>query len=159
MKGHFKTAYLQREVPLDIIVTTDADLEVGDVVTLKDAKYNGPDGVIDVKMPVKVADNTKPAVGHYIVAQSDMTLRSGSVGYDANDIYAYYYHDVVKTLGNAALITTNANSTNYDVAYANGTNSANTDYLLYSASTAAKDKGAKRGAFYKVTNVDDVWYD
>ena len=64
-----------------------------------------------------------------------------------------------KTLGNAALITTNANSTNYDVAFANGTNSANTDYLLYSASTVAKDKGAKRGAFYKVTNVDDVWYD
>ena len=156
MKGHFKTAYLQREIPLDIVVTTDNNLEVGDVVTFKDAEL--ADGT-KVKMPVLVTGRTTPAVGDYIIAQSDMTLRSGAIGYDTNDIYGYYYHDEVKTLGNSAFVTANANSTNYDIKYANATNSANTDYLLYSASTAAADKGAKRGAFYKVTNVDDVWYE
>lgn len=73
MKASFKTAYLQREIVVD--VTVAADVEVGDVVTIED-------GALTAK-----AGNTV-AVGDYIVAQSDMTMEYGHVPVENRD-YRY----------------------------------------------------------------------
>ena len=146
MKGHFKTAYLQREIPLDIVLADD--VEVGDVVTLtggtfKDANGDSKDCVFVTKKTYSDASSLVPASGDHIIAQSDMTLKSGAVPTKSTDVYAYYYDKVVK----ANITTTGASSGDYD-AY-NGT----TYYKFVSGKA-----GAKRGAFYKVTNLDDVWY-
>lgn len=78
MKGSFKTAYLQREVVLD--VTLAAAVEVGDVVTVSAA------GALTIK-----AGNTV-AVGDYIVAQSDQTMEYGHVPVENRD---YRYNPAV----------------------------------------------------------------
>lgn len=69
-KAHFKTAYLQREIVLDVKV--NADMEVGDLVTLAEgeisAKEAGP-----------------AAAGDLIVAQSDMTMEYGHVPVEQHD--------------------------------------------------------------------------
>lgn len=56
-KAEFRTAYLQREIP--VFATVQEDLEVGALCT-----YNG----------TTIAGASAAAVGSYIVAQSDMTL-------------------------------------------------------------------------------------
>lgn len=69
-KAHFKTAYLQREVPMDVKVA--ADLEVGDLVTLAEGSLSKKE--------------TGPAeAGDYIVAQSDMTMEYGHVPVEQQD--------------------------------------------------------------------------
>ena len=69
-KAHFKTAYMQREVVMDVKVA--ADMEVGTLVTLASEtiteKEAGP-----------------AAVGDYIVAQSDMTMEYGHVPVEQQD--------------------------------------------------------------------------
>lgn len=146
MKGHFKTAYLQREIPLDAVLAED--MEVGDVVTLAKNSFTDTDGITKecvfvTKKAYTNAASLVPAAGDYIIAQSDMTLKSGAVPVIATDIYAYYYNKAVK----ANLTTTGASSSAYDVAV------SSTYYKFVSGAY-----GAKRAAFYKVTNVDDVWY-
>lgn len=74
MKAEFKTAYLQRELQLD--VTLAAEAEVGDVVSVSEA------GAMTLK-----AGNTV-AVGDYIVAQSDQTMGYGHVPVELRD-YRY----------------------------------------------------------------------
>lgn len=69
-KAHFKTAYLQREVVMDVKVA--ADMEVGTLVTLADE-------TITAKV-----ENTA-AAGDYIVAQSDMTMEYGHVPVENQD--------------------------------------------------------------------------
>lgn len=78
VKAKFKTAYLQREIVMDVQVA--ADMKVGTVVTLSGGKITA------------VADSvTTPAQTHYIVAQSDMTMDRRD--YTKHD---YEYSDVVK---------------------------------------------------------------
>lgn len=74
MKAEFKTAYLQRELQLD--VTLAVAVEVGDVVSVS------ADGAMTLK-----AGNTV-AVGDYIVAQSDQTMGYGHVPVELRD-YRY----------------------------------------------------------------------
>ena len=80
MKAQFKTAYLQREIVMDVKVSTK--LAVGDVVSLT--------GTGNSATIAKVADSTAPANTHYIVAQSDMTM-------DRRDytMHTYEYSDEV----------------------------------------------------------------
>ena len=93
MKAKFKTAYLQREIPLDVTLT--AAVEVGDVVTV-DA-YNA--------LALKAGDTV--AVGDYIVAQSDQTMGYGHVPVENRD---YRYSPAVaasETLKKVALYRVN----------------------------------------------------
>lgn len=73
--AHFKTAYLQRELVLD--VTLAKDLKVGDIVTVADGAMSAVNSLAD-------AD--------YIIAQSDMTMEYGHVPVENRD---YKYSDKV----------------------------------------------------------------
>ena len=74
VKATFKTAYLQRELVMDVKVA--AKMEVGTVVTLS--------GTGATATITAVADSVlTPANTHYIVAQSDMTMnRANSTSVD-----------------------------------------------------------------------------
>ena len=73
--AHFKTAYLQREVVLDVKVTNE--LKVGDMVSINEA--------LDTISKVSAASDAD-----YIVAQSDMTMNRRD--YSKHE---YEYSDVV----------------------------------------------------------------
>lgn len=75
----FKTAYLQREVPLDLDVVGAASLKVGDLVTVTPET-----GTVQGYM-VKAASL---AAATHIIAQSDMTLGYGHVPVEVQD-YKY----------------------------------------------------------------------
>lgn len=72
--AHFKTAYLQREIPIKATVATA--LKVGQVCT-----FSGVDG----SALAPVANGTAIAAGQYIVAQSDMTMGNGHVPVEYRD--------------------------------------------------------------------------
>lgn len=76
--AEFKTAYLQREIP--VMATLTANLKVGQLCS-----YNGT-------ALAAVADATAVAVGQYIIAQSDMTMGNGHVPVEQRN---YAYSDVV----------------------------------------------------------------
>lgn len=77
VKANFKTAYLQREIVMDVKVA--ANMQVGTVVTLSNGTITA------------VANSvTTPETTHYIVAQSDMTMNRRD--YTKNE---YTYSDVV----------------------------------------------------------------
>ena len=78
VKAKFKTAYLQRETVMDVKVA--ANMKVGTVVTLSSETITAVED-----------DVTTPALTHYIVAQSDMTMDRRD--YTKHD---YEYSDVVK---------------------------------------------------------------
>ena len=82
-KAHFKTAYLQREIPMQVIV--NGALEVGALCT-----YNASTNTI--------AGATAAAAGNYIVAQSDMTLGNGHVPVENRD----YRYDATVAASTAA---------------------------------------------------------
>lgn len=63
VKAHFKTAYLQREIVLDVKVA--ADMAVGTLVNLT--------GTGDTAT-ITAASSATVTEGQYIVAQSDMTM-------------------------------------------------------------------------------------
>lgn len=67
-KAHFKTAYLQREIPVQ--ATVSEELVVGALCT-----FNG----------TAIAGASTAAVGNYIVAQSDMTMGEGHVPVERRD--------------------------------------------------------------------------
>lgn len=76
LMAEFKTAYLQREVALDVKVA--ADLKVGQVCTLADDTLSAA---------------TTASVGDVIIAQSDMTVGNGHIPIERRD---HNYSDVVK---------------------------------------------------------------
>ena len=80
--ARFKTAYLQREVP--VMGTLAADVKVGQVVT-----FSGVNGTAIAA----VANDTAITAGQWIVAQSDMTMGEGHVPVENRD---YRYSNVVK---------------------------------------------------------------
>lgn len=82
-KASFKTAYLQREIPMDIAVASDKPLVVGEMVT-----FTAPNN--DVPGYIKSAATVAAAT--HIVAQSDMTMEYGHVPVENRD---YKYSDKV----------------------------------------------------------------
>ena len=82
-KASFKTAYLQREIPMTVAVAGDKPLVVGEMVTLTAASGAIP---ASIKSAVTVAAAT------HIIAQSDMTMEYGHVPVENRD---YKYSDEV----------------------------------------------------------------
>lgn len=92
--AEFKTAYLQREVPLDLVVVVPAGqtLKVGDLVTVTPETDT-------VSSYMQKAQSLATAT--HIVAQSDMTLGYGHVPVEYRD---YRYNPEVKGTATAAPI-------------------------------------------------------
>lgn len=86
--AQFKTAYLQREIPVK--ATLAADLKVGQVCT-----FSGVDG------SALAGKTSAPAVGDYIVAQSDMTMGDSHVPVEQRN---YNYSDKVAASTTAKLV-------------------------------------------------------
>ena len=81
--GSFETAYLQREVPEDVVVKSDSHLVVGQMVKLANHTIT------------TLSAGTVPAArdeATHIVAQSDMTMEYGHVPVENRD---YKYSDEV----------------------------------------------------------------
>ena len=96
-QANFKTAYLQREIPVDAKAASPLELHVGDVVS----GTIGTDGVYTLAArsnAVEATAKSSVAVGDYIVAQSDMTMEYGHVPVENRD---YRYNDKV-SLGTSA---------------------------------------------------------
>lgn len=95
----FKTAYLQREVPLDLVVVVAAGstLKVGDLVTVTAETST-------VSAYMQKASGLSTAT--HIVAQSDMTLGQGHVPVENRD---YKYSPNVA--GTATAVPTNKTGT------------------------------------------------
>ena len=96
-QANFKTAYLQRELPVDAKAASPIELHVGDVVS----GTIGADGVYTLAARSNAAEATAKssvAVGDYIVAQSDMTMEYGHVPVENRD---YRYNDKV-SMGTSA---------------------------------------------------------
>ena len=90
-QANFKTAYLQRELPVDAKAASPLELHVGDVVS----STVGTDGVYTLAARSNAAEATAKSsvvVGDYIVAQSDMTMEYGHVPVENRD---YRYSDKV----------------------------------------------------------------
>lgn len=83
----FKTAYLQREIPVK--ATVAVELRVGQLCT-----YNGT-------ALAGVANGTAVAVGQYIVAQSDVTMGDSHVPVERHD---YKYSDKVAASNTPKLV-------------------------------------------------------
>lgn len=99
-KGKFKTAYDQREIPVDIVVAGAADLKVGQLVTLEPADEDAPEYIY----PATGADAaTVLTNATHIIAQSDMTMEYGHVPVENRD---YKYSDVVKRSNTDGAATT-----------------------------------------------------
>ena len=81
LKAKFKTAYGQREIPMDIAVIGGTELAVGQLVTLTPA--NG-------EVPAYISAASTAANATHIIAQSDMTMEYGHVPVeDRNYTYSY----------------------------------------------------------------------
>ena len=96
-QANFKTAYLQRELPVDAKAASNLELHIGDVVS----GTIGADGVYTLAARSNAAEATAKssvAVGDYIVAQSDMTMEYGHVPVENRD---YRYNDKV-SIGTSA---------------------------------------------------------
>ena len=96
-QANFKTAYLQREIPVDAKAASPLELHVGDVVS----GTIGADGVYTLAArsnAVEATAKSSVAVGDYIVAQSDMTMEYGHVPVENRD---YRYDDKV-SMGTSA---------------------------------------------------------
>ena len=90
-QANFKTAYLQRELPVDAKAASPLELHVGDVVS----GTIGTDGVYTLAARTGTVEETvksSVAVGDYIVAQSDMSMEYGHVPVENRD---YRYNDKV----------------------------------------------------------------
>ena len=109
-KGHFITAYLQREIPMDIAVKTtalteSAALAVGDLVTLTPSKGAG--------IPAYIEAATGITVATHIIAQSDATMNAGHVPVENRD---YRYSD--KVLGTITAAAASGSPTKHVALYA-----------------------------------------
>lgn len=92
-QANFKTAYLQKEISMDVTAASTLNLKVGDVVSITSA------GVVSARSnATESTAKSSVALGDYIVAQSDMTMEYGHVPVENRD---YQYHDDV-VLGTAA---------------------------------------------------------
>ena len=93
-KASFKTAYLQREIPMTVAVLGASPLVVGQMVTLTAAS-----GAV----PAYIASAATVAAATHIIAQSDMTMEYGHVPVENRD---YKYSDeVAATIAAAGPVT------------------------------------------------------
>lgn len=109
-KGHFITAYLQREIPMDIAVKTsalteNAALAVGDLVKLVASSGKG--------IPAYIEAATGITDATHIIAQSDATIDAGHVPVENRD---YRYSD--KVLGTITAAATSSSPTKRVALYA-----------------------------------------
>lgn len=95
-KAEFKTAYLQRVVPLDVAVVGSSALERGQLVT-----YTAP---TSSKVGYIEAASTLAAATH-IIALTDMTISDGHVPTDRRD-YMYSENVAVTAAANSSLTST-----------------------------------------------------
>lgn len=107
-KGHFITAYLQREIPVEVAVVTtalteNAALEVGQLVKLVASTGAG--------IPAYIAAATGLSDATHILAQSDVTMNAGHVPVENRD---YRYSN--KVLGTTTSSTMSASTTTKHVA-------------------------------------------
>lgn len=95
-KAKFKTAYLQREVPIDAVVVGADPLEVGEVVKVT---YGSTGDALVEAVSANSIDEAVDAATH-IIAQSDQTLEYGHIPVEDRD---YKYSDaVVATISGAS---------------------------------------------------------
>ena len=87
-KAKFRTAYLQREVPVDAVVVAGDPMKVGAVAKVT---FYEPNVAVVEAVTANTVDAAKTAMTH-IVAQSDMTLEYGHVPVENRD---YKYSDEV----------------------------------------------------------------
>lgn len=109
-KGHFITAYLQREIPMDIAVKTAAlteaaALAVGQLVQLVASTGSG------VPAYIQAASGLSDAT--HIIAQSDVTMNAGHVPVENRD---YRYSD--KVLGTITTAAASGSPTKHVALYA-----------------------------------------
>lgn len=90
LKAKFKTAYGQREIPMDVAVVGTSDLAVGQLVTLTAA--NG-------SVPAYISAATTVAAATHIIAQSDMTMEYGHIPVEDRN---YTYSDKVAPTASTA---------------------------------------------------------
>lgn len=98
-KGHFVTAYLQREIPMDVAVVGSTALRVGQLVTLTASNGVNPASI------AAAAGDTEAAVlaaATHIVAQSDVSMGNSHVPVENRD---WKYSDTVAVTG--ATVTKN----------------------------------------------------
>lgn len=84
-KAKFKTAYLQREIPVEVAVIGAAALEVGQLVTLTPTNGTNPDYIAAAAGATEAA---ALSAATHIIAQSDMTMEYGHVPVEDRD-YKY----------------------------------------------------------------------
>lgn len=84
-KAKFKTAYLQREIPVEVAVIGAAALEVGQLVTLTPTNGTNPDYIAAAAGATAAA---ALSAATHIIAQSDMTMEYGHVPVENRD-YKY----------------------------------------------------------------------
>ena len=84
-KAKFKTAYLQREIPVEVAVIGSAALEVGQLVTLTPTNGTNPDYIAAAAGATEAA---ALSAATHIIAQSDMTMEYGHVPVEDRD-YKY----------------------------------------------------------------------
>ena len=84
-KAKFKTAYLQREIPVEVAVIGAAALEVGQLVTLTPTNGTNPDYIVAAAGATAAA---ALSAATHIIAQSDMTMEYGHVPVENRD-YKY----------------------------------------------------------------------
>ena len=87
-KAKFKTAYLQREIPVDAVVVASNPMKLGAVAKVT---FYEPDVAVVEAITANDVDAAKTAMTH-IIAQSDMTLEYGHVPVENRD---YKYSDEV----------------------------------------------------------------
>jgi hypothetical protein len=111
-KGGFITAYLQREIPMDVAVVGGTPLRVGQLVTLTPS-----DGVKPAYIAAAAGDEASDvlAAATHIVAQSDVSMGQSHVPVENRD---WKYVDTVAVTVAAAGSVTATTATKHVALYA-----------------------------------------
>lgn len=157
--GSFETAYLQREVPEDVVVASDSNFVVGQMVKLENDTIKA------------LSARTVPAArdeATHIVAQSDMTMEYGHVPVEDRD-YRYSpnvagtilptsavanFLGAYETLQDAPAAAA-GNKDKHILVLADGKVYTNTSGSAWAASSTVTAK-VKKVALFKIINKDDV---
>ena len=157
--GSFETAYLQREVPEDVVVKSDGNLVVGQMVKLADHTIT------------TLSARTVPAArdeATHIVAQSDMTMEYSHVPVEDRD-YRYSPNVAGTILPTSAVANflgayetlqdapaaASGNKDKHILVLADGKVYTNTSGSAWAASSTVTAK-VKKVALFKIINKDDV---
>ena len=157
--GSFETAYLQREVPEDVVVASDSNFVVGQMVKLENDTIKA--------LSARTVHAARDEATH-IVAQSDMTMEYGHVPVEDRD-YRYSpnvagtilptsavanFLGAYETLQDAPAAAT-GNKDKHILVLADGKVYTNTSGSAWAASSTVTAK-VKKVALFKIINKDDV---